>query len=335
MEHLVLNDNSGDGLDDFISGLEAETGFSWHLANWIANQPRTGLMSEVKRYMRYIFKPFKLVTNSHIESIVAWQQFYGVSYAFWNRLFRSRKKSQLTIMTFIYKQKQGLAGKLFHFFVNYAISSPYVDTIICTTSSECEKYRRAFPDAAHKFVFTPISVVDAAKGRVGSSSPEPNSVIAAGRSNRDYDFLIEELGGTDYKVEIIDDSFSSRREVPSNIRLISNLHGEKYLDHLANCWACVIPIDDPTVGSGQSVLLQAWALGRPVLCTRCEVLEGDYVHAGVDALVVDKKPGAMRQALDELRSDSALWESLSKTGRQQMEASHSLRALGEFVGGTF
>ena len=43
-------------------------------------------------------------------------------------------------MTFIYKPK----GRLYHKFIGYALSSTYVDKIICFSKEECKYYSDLF-----------------------------------------------------------------------------------------------------------------------------------------------------------------------------------------------
>lgn len=70
------------------------------------------------------------------------------------------KKYQLVIMTFIYKQKKGLAGRLFYHFVKYAITSPYVDKIILTTQSERKKYQEIFGVDEAMFGFAKCGAIE-------------------------------------------------------------------------------------------------------------------------------------------------------------------------------
>lgn len=74
------------------------------------------------------------------KTVLCWQQFYGIAIAFFQRMFHMKKRYKLVIMTFIYKEKRGLAGKLFYRFVRYAVTSRYVDKIILTTQSEKPMY---------------------------------------------------------------------------------------------------------------------------------------------------------------------------------------------------
>lgn len=332
--NLILNDNDGSEMQDFVAGLERATGEGWRLANWVANQPRTGAVSELKRYCRYVFKPLSLVFRRDVASICAWQQFFGVSYAAFSRLLRRPKTARLVVLTFIYMPKGGAAGRLFEQWVRYALESDHLDAVVCYTSAEVERYAGLFPGAAGKFRFLPCAVEDAAAGREGAPEADSRGVIAVGRSNRDYEYLIGELAGTGWDLTIVDDELAEPAGAP-NVRVLRDVHGAGYLDLLAKSWACVIPLDRPDVSSGQSVLLHSWALGRSVVCTECPALTDDYVTDGSDAIVVEKRRGGVLAALERLRDEPGLWTRLSRAGRASYERSHTMAALGGAVGKIF
>lgn len=318
----------------FLSSLSEETGLEWAALNWQSNQPRTGVLSELRRYITYIFRPLSVVFRKDLDRIVAWQQFYGISYAFWSRLLRRPKTARLTAMTFIYKPKGGLAGKVYERFVGYALRSRYIDTITCSSSAECDRYAAIFGVPREKFAFVPWCVEDRSAAHSFDPSRESGYVLASGRSNRDYPLLIDAARGAGFQVKIIDDTLGDV-PCPPNVEVIRNAWGGVSLDYLANCEVFVIPIDDPDVSAGQTVLLQAWSFGKPVVCTRGAGLSDDYIEEGVDGLLVGKDAGEMRATLERLLADSSLRRRLGGAGRRKYEEGYSLSALGQNVGETF
>lgn len=320
--------------EDFMTALEERTGLDWTAFNWQSNQPRTGIVSELKRYATYVFRPLSLVFRRGFDRIVAWQQFYGISYAFWSRLLRRPKTARLTVMTFIYKPKGSLLGKMYERFVGYALKSKYIDKILCPSSAECDRYAEIFGLDREKFAFVPCCVEDLSTEHPFSPSRESDYILACGRSNRDYSLLMRAAADGSFQVKIIDDTLGNV-PCPKNVEIIRNAFGGAYLDILANCVAVVIPIDDPEVSSGQSVLLQAWTFGKAVVCTRSAGLSDDYIEDGVDGLLVGKDPGEMRRALETLHGDSDLCRELGEAGRRKYEGSYTLAALGGNVGETF
>ena len=317
-----------------MTTLSETTGLEWVAFNWESNQPRTGVMSELRRYATYIFRPLSVVFRGDLERIVAWQQFYGISYAFWSRLLRRPKTARLTAMTFIYKPKRGIAGKVYERFVGYALRSCYIDTLTCSSSAECDRYAVTFGVPRERFTFVPWCVDDRSPEHPFDPSRESGYVLASGRSNRDYPLLIESARDAGFSVKIIDDTLGDIPH-PANVEIVGNSWGGATLDYFANCEVFAIPIDDPDVSAGQTVLLQAWSFGKPVVCTRGEGLSDDYIEDGVDGLLVGKSSDELRAALERLFADPDLRKRLGDAGRKKYREHYSLAALGNNVGKTF
>ena len=331
--NVVLSDMESTPLE-FMESLKRTTGMKWTAIDWQSNQMRTGKASEARRYLKYIFKPLSVVFRKDVENIVAWQQFYGISFAFWSRLLQRPKTARLTVMTFIYKPKDGWIGNLYKRFIRYAVTSRYIDTITCSSSDECNRYAEIFGVPREKFTFVPWCIEDHSTQYHRDPSRETEYILGSGRSNRDWPLLIESVRDTEYRVKIIDDTFKSA-EIPENVQVFNNVSGGHALQYLANSWAFVIPIDTPDVSAGQTVLLTAWSFGIPVVCTRGKGLSDDYIEDGVDALLVDKDPVQLRAALDRLRDDPKLYECLAQNGRKKFEENYTEKALGRNVGQTF
>lgn len=331
--NVVLGDME-DVPEEFMSALSKATGLEWVAFNWQSNQPRTGIISELRRYASYIFRPLSLVFRRDLDRVVAWQQFYGVSYAFWSRFLRRPKTARLTAMTFIYKPKKGPIGKLYERFVKYALRSPYIDILTCSSSSECERYAKVFGLPREKFSFVPWCIEDFSKHHPFDSTRDNGYILASGRSNRDYPLLIEAAKGAVFRVKIIDDTLGNV-PCPPNVEILGNVWGGESLDYLANCLAFVIPIDDTDVSAGQTVLLQAWTFGKPVVSTRGAGLSDDYIEDGIDGLLVGKDAAELRAVLERLLADPDLCQRLGEAGHGKYERSYTLAALGRNVGKTF
>ena len=96
----------------------------------------------------------------------------------------SHRNMRISVMTFIYKPKRGLAGRLFHRYVSMALDSSNVTDVIVFSRSEVKHYAKLFPKAAHKFRYMPLGIA-------ATPDIEPRHgdyIFTAGISNRDYDF---------------------------------------------------------------------------------------------------------------------------------------------------
>jgi glycosyltransferase involved in cell wall biosynthesis len=80
-------------------------------------------------------------------------------------------------------------------------------------------------------------------------------------------------------------------------------------------------------GGGLTALLEAMAMGRPVVASERAILR-DYVTHGVDALLVPPEdPAALRDAIQLVLADRALAERLGAAARARVEREHSTRGF--------
>lgn len=104
-------------------------GGEWIVKEKSTNRLRRELLN-VGRYLWYFLFPLQIVALRHeYDKIIGWQQFYALNYVFLS-LVCSKKVNDVTVMTFIYRRKRGLIGKLYHRYMNYIVTSKYVDRFI-------------------------------------------------------------------------------------------------------------------------------------------------------------------------------------------------------------
>ena len=121
---------------------------NWEIENKINNEKTDSLLKKIKRYLVFIFFPFtRFLRRKKYNKIIAWQQFYGLMYAFYCNLFKVKKCNRLIVMTFIYTNKDGIIGKLKYKFTKFAICNQYVDKIVVFSHNEVEYYARIFNEA--------------------------------------------------------------------------------------------------------------------------------------------------------------------------------------------
>lgn len=265
----------------------------------VSNTPdfHTTRFGVLRRYYRYFIFPLKLVLKhpADWDCIVGWQQFHGLNYALWSSLLHRPKKERLIVMTFIYNPKHGLVGKIYHRYVKFCLSSGYVDRVVCFSSQECRTYAKQF--GLPESLFTSLELgIDATEG--ADVVPHKGTyVFSTGRSNRDYDFLVESLG-------------------------------DAMLREMADSLCVVIPLRDTAVSSGQLVVLQAMRMGKPVIVTENDTMP-TYIDHGTTGFIVHKDK---RQLLDTIRlidSDKELYERISRNQRAAFTARFTEEALAD------
>lgn len=149
-------------------------------------------------------------------------------------------------------------------------------------------------------------------------------VLAIGNDAlRDFDTLVAAAEKIRNQVIIV-----TKRQMPdslpANVEVISGAWNSRELDDLAlrdlyrRALVVVVPLRPSLQPSGQSVTLQAMACGRPVILTETQgIWERDaLVHRKNVFFIPSESPGALSRALQEIREDRDLRESIGKAGRE-------------------
>lgn len=314
---------------DFKNSLEEQTNLKWEEEESVSNQRRKNKLSNIIRYLKYFIFPLKIfLKRRNYQNIVAWQQFYGVLYAFYSRLFHSKKYNKLIIMTFIYKEKKGLIGKIYYKFVKYAIQNEYIDKFICFSKKECDYYSKKFNINPKKFEFCRLGIEEIPREILQTEEKEEKYIISAGRSNRDYDFLYEALKDTNYKVKILSDECNLKDT--SNIKIYKNIFNEEYYKTLNKAYLVVVPLLDKNISSGQLVFLQAMQLGKPIICTESKTVE-DYIKNGENGFIIKKDAKELINKIEELYNNKELYQKMSQNEKNIFEENFSSKSLGKQV----
>lgn len=332
-ENIILTDNSVEEMQQFKEGLEetSKIKFETHVMN--ANKGRTKKIDNIIRYIKYYIFPLKLFFNrKKVKRVVAWQQFYGLIYAFYCRLFKVKKCNYLYINVFIYREKKGLIGKIYYKFMKYIVTSDYIDKMSTTSKSECELYSKIFGVNVNKFVFTPFGV-NSIEEKVRDIKCDENEkfILALGRSNRDWNFLIDTLKNSEYKLKIICDELKVKEKY-KNIEIINNVCGQKSYEYIKKAFCVIIPIKNPEISAGQTVLLNSMQLKKPIIVTESRGLTDDYIVNGKTGFIIKKDKNELINVLKELYTSKELYNEIANNAYNIYKEKYSIKALGKIVG---
>ena len=115
--------------------------------------------------------------------------------------------------------------------------------------------------------------------------------------------------------------------VPAGVEVLGYVERDRYRQLLGRARVVAVASRPVVYPSGQSVLLEAMAMGRAVVVTATAAL-GEYVVDGVTALAVPAgDPTALRQAVLEAAGDDALRARLGVAGRAAVEDRFNARAM--------
>lgn len=306
----------------FTKELEAKTSESWETIECRTNQYHGSKMAALIRFFWYFAFPLKMVfRRTNWDRIIAWQQFYGLNFAFWCRLLHLNKLNELTIMTFIYKEKSGVIGKLYHRYMSFMVRSKYIDRFVCFSKEECDYYPSLFNVSRKRFIYVPLGIEPINY----SSTKDEGYIFATGRSNRDYDFLLSVLDNSDYQCQIACDTMAKTLNEGEGISILTDCHGNEMIKRMAHSHCVVIPLKDIHVSSGQLVILQAMALGKPVICTDADGIR-DYASVET-AMIIPNELDKWRNALSLLYNDKNLYDSISMAARVFFKENFTANAM--------
>lgn len=141
-----------------------------------------------------------------------------------------------------------------------------------------------------------------------ATSTVNGSVVAVGRDlGRDWKTLALAAGGSRWRVHLYTRVQQVEGlELPEEIDFRGSVDSDTYLAALAAAAVVVIPTDVREYPTGQTVMLEAMALGKACVVTDTPAMR-DYVDHGVNGLLVPASdPVALRRAVDELLADADL-----------------------------
>ncbi len=169
---------------------------------------------------------------------------------------------------------------------------------------------------------------------------ETDTICAAGAEMRDYPTLLKALRGTGLSCHIASDHvrvdrFGFARRL--NVEALSSMAGSagsqvtlgrKTAPGLRDLYArsrfVVVPLHASDADNGITVILEAMAMGKPVICSRTRG-QVDVIRDGVTGIFVPVgDPEALRRAMLALWNDPERAKTMGQAGRAYVEKYHPL-----------
>jgi len=196
-----------------------------------------------------------------------------------------------------------------------------IDRIICSAKGEIQIYSTRFKLPSEKFTFIPF--------HTNFPSPSPKRegkgyILAAGKSGRDYKTFFEAVKEQHFKAIVVSD-FASMQGLtpPQNVEVFYNIPIERYYEILAGADVVVVPLKEKVCSTGQVVILEAMAQGKPLVVTNC-LGSRDYVVDGKNGYLVgvgdDKE---MREKIVLLYSNKNIATKIGDRNRKEVFEKYS------------
>ena len=159
-----------------------------------------------------------------------------------------------------------------------------VERCIVYTRHERSVYARVFALPESRFQFTHLTGAELKaedfRGAREHFGLAPRYIAALGSSGRDYATLFRAVEGLPVQLVVVAHPHAlPAGPVPPNVKVITSIPQRDYLRIIAEAELVAIPVNNRETASGQMTLIQAMALGVPVVATRCIGTE-DYIRHG-------------------------------------------------------
>lgn len=277
---------------EFKRRINENTKENWETISFISNTSQRGVFRKFfSIYTKYFYFPFRIfLKRKYYNKILAWQQFYGIVLAFYCRLFRVKKAPQIYILSLIYQPKRNIIGAIYYNFVKFSLEAKCVKKVIIESSVEFDKYLELF-NIKDKLVVC----IEGYEKKMNFSSTKGDYFLSVGRTNRDYNFLIDSFNGRNEKLIIITDQ-NIKKKYTKNIKILNNVYGLDYEKILSKCYAVVLCMGNAKVSSGQLVILNAMRYGKPIIINNDECIY-EYVKNGENGIYFEKTPSSLFDAI--------------------------------------
>lgn len=214
-----------------------------------------------------------------------------------------------------------------------------VSDVLCRTEALATEVRKIAPERVRvQWVpeATDVAFFDPRSRIAQSVNDEPPYILSAGLEERDYETLLQIADQLDVNVVIAAGSpwaksvFNPPGGLPAHVR-VSSFKPLEMRELYRGALAVVVPVNPTIRACGMNVVLEAWAMNRPVIATATPGLES-YLQSGVDALTVPADdPEALRNAIDLVLNDHTLADRLAAAGHAKVTARMSQERYLELI----
>lgn len=178
--------------------------------------------------------------------------------------------------------------------------------------------------AAVPVEFVPFGV-DAGALRPTDALPTVDVVSIGADPHRDFDLLLavaKELPDTRFLAVVTGDRARTLRGAPPNVSVESDLPFDEMRHRLERARAVALPVRENSYSGATTVLLQAMALGKPVVVTRTAAIASGYglEDGGNVRLVTPGDTAGFARSLADVLRDDAHAEALGSSARTTVEA---------------
>jgi hypothetical protein len=240
--------------------------------------------------------------------------FNSFAVAFWQTVLGMRRPRHV-ILSFIMRERTtAVSSRAKYALMRFLFRS--VHKAICSARLEADYYADVFRWTHGKAQFVPLATSTSA---LSEPVADEGYIFTGGRVYRDYDTLMRALDGSEHPLVVVsekdDPAFVGRDRVDARFQIPV----EEFNSLMAKSRIVVVPLEDRRFSVGQTVILQAMAMGKAVVATRTAATLDYIAHLQTGILVSPRDHAALRQVIDQLMSDKSLREQLGRNAKAHIE----------------
>lgn len=217
-------------------------------------------------------------------------------------------KPRHVILQFIMREKTStITSKIKYLIMKLCFRS--LHKAVCSSSLEARYYCEAFDWPNSKTVFVPFHTDP---NILNIPTRDDGYVFSGGKSFRDFTTLIQSLENASYNTIII----GHKAQVSNkNVKMITHVPLKEFLELMAHSSIVIVSLEDRKISTGQTILLHAMALGKPVIATNTTGTF-DYIEAGKNGILVQpNNPSELSKQIDILLKDESLRDEIGKAAK--------------------
>ena len=196
-----------------------------------------------------------------------------------------------------------------------------IDRMVVYSSRQRDLIVAALSYPSGHIVLSPFMVDTAFFSPDAAETTRRRMICSAGLEFRDYPTMIEAVRGLDVEVVLAAASpWSKRRDVSGDVNIPANVTVERlgFVDLrtlYASAAVVVVPLVDSDFQAGITTILEAMAMGKPIICTRTRGQVDVIVDGSTGVYVAPGDVGELRSAIGRLLADHDLAARLGHAAR--------------------
>lgn len=330
--NIILADCCPEEVATFAEGCNSIANNPFKILSSISNWGHGGFIPNLRRYTTYFTFPFKIFLNrDKYNVILGWQQFYAINFALFCRLFHVRKRNVVIAANFTYKRKKGFIGKLYRAYMKFSCDNKYVDYFHVPSHNYVSVCCKELKIDESKFIVTRFGIPDTYEDMKNMKVPIDNYSLSIGRSNRDFDFLVNVWKQDCLKDKILviaSDTWKPSTSLPENILYRNDIKYEESFAWINCCNLCITSIDDGSICSGDTVLLTGMMFAKPVVVTTPSTLAEMYVTDNENGMCISKDIKEAARKISNLLENKAEILRLGNVARKSFVSNYSRYSMG-------